>query len=223
MLTPEKGIFTNSGNHQGWAAGWLLDAFLRTPAGEQRSFIGYETKRGTELVIMNSHRSIVVPPGEKGQVATFDMCGCTAVASALTLSDGTRKAHIQHYSPPNREEGIGRLTKYLASARHQKGIVDARTVIMTPRNPNPGLHLLEEQSDLEDQRYELLNSLNRIAQQLPGVPNSVHAYFYNTSPTFDTYGAGTLMVELAASGKTTILADLIPVQPFSTDNLMPAQ
>jgi hypothetical protein len=63
----------------------------------QPTFLELEGPRGTEIIDMNQSGHVVAAPGEKQRIATFGLCGCTAVGVVATFPDGTRRAHVQHY------------------------------------------------------------------------------------------------------------------------------
>lgn len=102
----------------------FADDRLRMP-----SFYEIESKAGTKLIDMDDYGSVDVHSGDTAKIATFGLCGCTAVAVVSEYLDGSKSAHVQHFSPICRKlsESVFRsvMTK-------NQGVVSRKVVVMVP-------------------------------------------------------------------------------------------
>ena len=101
-----------------------VDNRLRMP-----SFYEIESEAGTKLIDMDDYGSVDAHSGDTAKIATFGLCGCTAVAVVSEYLDGSKSAHVQHFSPICRKlsESVFRsvMTK-------NQGVVSRKVVVMVP-------------------------------------------------------------------------------------------
>lgn len=173
------------------------------------SFCETEAHRGTVLVAMDAMGDITVADGEEKRIATFGLGGCTAVAIAAELPDGSRRGYVQHYSPLNGSFSADMLAD-ATSRLAAEGATSTRVVVMTP-----GEWTLDpaDKWGMKPADDVLAGLLTATAQARLGVDADVQVYPYSEMQTSDGYGQGTLMIEFRPGSDTTILAEQIPIHP----------
>ncbi len=196
---------------QGFGRSALGGGFIEMETSYHRpNFYEIEKGRGTALVDMDARGDITAANGEEKRIATFGLGGCTAVAIAAELPDGTRKGYVQHYSPLNRQLGASMLAE-AANDFAMEGATNVRTVIMTPgewtQDPS-AKWAMKPKDDL------LAGLLTVTAQSRLGMEAGVQVYPYSEMQSTDQYGQGTLMVEFRADGAVNMLAEAMPVKPL---------
>lgn len=173
--------------------------------GSQPSFYEVEKNRGTVLVGMDVKGDITALEGEEQRIATFGLGGCTAVAIAAELPDGSRKGYIQHYSPLNRRLSADILAD--ATSRFvTEGAMSTRVVVMTP-----GEWTLDpaDKWGMKPKDDVLTGLLTATARARLGVDTDVQVYPYSEMQESGRYGQGTLMVELTRDEAPTIYAEMM--------------
>lgn len=187
----------------------LGDGLIQMETSYHRpSLYEIEKGRGTTIVDMDQRGDIAVARGEEKRIATFGLVGCTAVAIAAELPDGTRKGYIQHYSPLNNQLGahmLAEATDRLAI----DGVSKVRAVVMTPGEwtQDPAAKWAMNPKD------ELVTRLLTLTVQARLDEADVQVYPYSEGLSFDRHGQGTLMLEFCADGVVNILAEAMLVKP----------
>ena len=167
-----------------------------------------ESGRNTNLVFMEANGETVARTGEEKRIATFGLGGCTAVAVAGQLGDGSRKGYVQHYSPSGRDLSILALARS-ANLFATQGAKLVRAVVMTPGEWVKGS---DEKWTMVPQEEPLVETLTRtIEDAIDDAQVGVYPYSMSMS---GSYGEGTLSVALLGTGEIQVLAESIP-QRFS--------
>lgn len=187
----------------------LGDGLIQMETSYHRpSFYEIEKGRGTTIVDMDQRGDIAVARGEEKRIATFGLGGCTAVAIAAELPDGTHRGYVQHYNPTNHQLGASMLaeaTDRLAT----DGASNVRAVVMTPGEwtQDPAAKYAMNPKD------ELITRLLTLTVQTRLDEADVQVYPYSEVLSSDRYGQGTLMLEFCADGVVNILAEAMLVKP----------
>lgn len=165
------------------------------------SFYEIESKAGTKLIDMDDYGSVESHSGDTAKIATFGLCGCTAVAVVSEYIDGGKSAHVQHFSPICQELSESVFRSVMTKSQ---GVVSRKVVAMVPgqwSQSSDGNTIIvpKDQASLDS----LLQAGNLSDD------NSVKVYPYNMAQG-NKYGQGTLMVELG--DKPVIYAEMYPVK-----------
>ena len=160
----------------------------------EESFYDRERRRGTELVMMNSVSEIASSDQEVKRIATFGLCGCSAVVSLFQTELGY-SAVLGHFDPIQAErelgEGsLGQLHNHLAGHAHEQATV----LILTPgdwqKDDESGKYTLEpKQMDIVRKTRDYLE---KNLQNL----NETRIRCYSENQLFGAKDQGTLLVEL---------------------------
>lgn len=175
----------------------FADDRLRMP-----SFYEIESKAGTKLIDMDDYGSVDVHSGDTAKIATFGLCGCTAVAVVSEYLDGSKSAHVQHFSPICRKlsESVFRsvMTK-------NQGVVSRKVVVMVP---GQWVQNGDGNTIIVPKDQASLNSLLQAGNLSDG--NNARVCSYDESICIGQYGQGTLMVELG--DEPVIYTEMYPVK-----------
>ena len=170
------------------------------------SFYDRETGRGTEIVSMDANGTVICGPEEEKRIATFGLCGCTAVASVIERADGQRRGYIQHYSFRNEGTGVQALGDELRA--NASSLRVARLVVMTPGRMGPsGKFPLVQTNDT------LANTLALTGRTYLGEDADIQVYAYEETQKLGATDQGTLMIEFPAGGAANIVADGRLIRP----------
>lgn len=165
------------------------------------SFYETESEAGTKLIDMDDYGSVDVHSGDTAKIATFGLCGCTAVAVVSEYLDGNKSAHVQHFSPICQElsESVFRsvMTK-------NQGVVSRKVVVMVP---GQWVQNGDGNTIIVPKDQASLNSLLQAGNLSDD--NSVKVYPYRVT-SGHRYGQGTLMVELG--DEPVIYTEMCPVE-----------
>lgn len=166
------------------------------------SFYEIESKAGTKLIDMDDYGSVDVHSGDTAKIATFGLCGCTAVAVVSEYLDGSKSAHVQHFSPICRKlsESVFRsvMTK-------NQGVVSRKVVVMVP---GQWVQNGDGNTIIVPKDQASLNSLLQAGNLSDG--NNARVCSYDESICIGRYGQGTLMVELG--DEPVIYTEMCPVE-----------
>ena len=175
----------------------FADDRLRMP-----SFYEIESEAGTKLIGMDDYGSVEVHSGDTAKIATFGLCGCTAVAVVSEYLDGSKSAHVQHFSPICRKlsESVFRsvMTK-------NQGVVSRKVVVMVPgqwSQSGDGNTIIVPKDQAS------LDSLLEAGNLSDG--DNARVCSYDESICIGQYGQGTLMVELG--DEPVIYTEMYPVK-----------
>lgn len=166
------------------------------------SFYEIESKAGTKLIDMDDYGSVDVHSGDTAKIATFGLCGCTAVAVVSEYLDGSKSAHVQHFSPICRKlsESVFRsvMTK-------NQGVVSRKVVVMVP---GQWVQNGDGNTIIVPKDQASLNSLLQAGNLSDG--DNARVCSYDESICIGQYGQGTLMVELG--DEPVIYTEMCPVE-----------
>jgi hypothetical protein len=175
----------------------FADDRLRMP-----SFYEIESRAGTKLIDMDDYGSVDVHSGDTAKIATFGLCGCTAVAVVSEYLDGSKSAHVQHFSPICRKlsESVFRsvMTK-------NQGVVSRKVVVMVP---GQWVQNGDGNTIIVPKDQASLNSLLQAGNLSDG--DNARVCSYDESICIGQYGQGTLMVELG--DEPVIYTEMCPVE-----------
>jgi len=175
----------------------FADDRLRMP-----SFYEIESEAGTKLIDMDDYGSVDVHSGDAAKIATFGLCGCTAVAVVSEYLDGSKSAHVQHFSPICRKlsESVFRsvITK-------NQGVVSRKVVVMVP---GQWVQNGDGNTIIVPKDQASLNSLLQAGNLSDG--DNARVCSYDESICIGQYGQGTLMVELG--DEPVIYTEMCPVE-----------
>lgn len=175
----------------------FADDRLRMP-----SFYEIESEAGTKLIDMDDYGSVDVHSGDTAKIATFGLCGCTAVAVVSEYLDGSKSAHVQHFSPICRKlsESVFRsvMTK-------NQGVVSRKVVVMVP---GQWVQNGDGNTIIVPKDQASLNSLLQAGNLSDG--DNARVCSYDESICIGQYGQGTLMVELG--DEPVIYTEMCPVE-----------
>ena len=172
------------------------------------SFYERELARGTQIVNMDTNGNVICGQDGVRRIATFGLCGCTAVASVLERADGQRRGYIQHYSFRNEDVGVQALAEELRA--NAQGIRVARLLVMTPGRMGPSGRF-----PLEPTNGTLANTLALTGSTYLGEQADVQIYAYEEAQKFGATDQGTLMIELPSEGVANIVADGRLIRPVA--------
>lgn len=175
------------------------------------SFFERETSRGTKIVYRDTDGTIVCSPNEGRRIATFGLCGCTAVASVIESTDGQRRGYIQHYSFRNEDAGVQALGQELRANAIDLRV--ARLVIMTPGTMGPS-----GKFPLEPANNTLANVLTLTGRTYFGEDADIQVYAYEETQKTGETDQGTLMIVFPAGGVANVVADGRLVRPLTDAN-----
>ena len=166
------------------------------------SFYEIESEAGTKLIDMDDYGSVDVHSGDTAKIATFGLCGCTAVAVVSEYLDGSKSAHVQHFSPICRKlsESVFRsvMTK-------NQGVVSRKVVVMVP---GQWVQNGDGNTIIVPKDQASLNSLLQAGNLSDG--DNARVCSYDESICIGQYGQGTLMVELG--DEPVIYTEMCPVE-----------
>lgn len=166
------------------------------------SFYEIESEAGTKLIDMDDYGSVDVHSGDTAKIATFGLCGCTAVAVVSEYLDGSKSAHVQHFSPICRKlsESVFRsvMTK-------NQGVVSRKVVVMVP---GQWVQSGDGNTIIVPKDQASLNSLLEAGNLSDG--DNARVCSYDESICIGQYGQGTLMVELG--DEPVIYTEMCPVK-----------
>lgn len=166
------------------------------------SFYEIESEAGTKLIDMDDYGSVDVHSGDTAKIATFGLCGCTAVAVVSEYLDGSKSAHVQHFSPICRKlsESVFRsvMTK-------NQGVVSRKVVVMVP---GQWVQNGDGNTIIVPKDQASLNSLLQAGNLSDG--DNARVCSYDESICIGQYGQGTLMVELG--DEPVIYTEMYPVK-----------
>ena len=166
------------------------------------SFYEIESEAGTKLIGMDDYGSVEVHSGDTAKIATFGLCGCTAVAVVSEYLDGSKSAHVQHFSPICQElsESVFRsvMTK-------NQGVVSRKVVAMVPGQWSQSS---DGNTIIVPKDQASLDSLLEASNLSDG--DNARVCSYDESICIGQYGQGTLMVELG--DEPVIYTEMYPVE-----------
>lgn len=165
------------------------------------SFYEIEREAGTKLIDMDDYGSVEVHSGDTAKIATFGLCGCTAVAVVSEYIDGSKSAHVQHFSPTCQELS---QSVFRSVTTKSQGVVSRKVVAMVP---GQWIQSSDGNTIIVPKDQASLDSLLQAGNLSDD--NSVKVYPYNMVRG-NEYGQGTLMVELG--DKPVIYAEMYPVK-----------
>ena len=166
------------------------------------SFYEIESKAGTKLIDMDDYGSVDVHSGDTAKIATFGLCGCTAVAVVSEYLDGSKSAHVQHFSPICRKLSGSVFRSVMTK---NQGVVSRKVVVMVP---GQWVQNGDGNTIIVPKDQASLNSLLQAGNLSDG--NNARVCSYDESICIGQYGQGTLMVELG--DEPVIYTEMCPVE-----------
>lgn len=133
-------------------------------------------------VSMWETKTVDIPPGQKAEVFTFGLFGCTAIAVLSKHGDGTRSITLSHYPPTSRDDQLGNLKRALNTTSHSisNPNVQHEIYVITPRD---WVRDHEGTWTLQAKEQALVARINTAVQALlPEIQPQVLLYSLNRVP-----------------------------------------